>query len=76
MPKDRVPLHRGRLVQRARLPRGVCGHTHGREEAVRLGVERFEEGRDVEAVDEERAAARAVRVGEQVEELQAAGIGL
>lgn len=43
---------------------------------VRFGVEGFEEGGDVEAVDEEGAAACAAGVREEVEELEAAGIGL
>jgi hypothetical protein len=54
----------------------VCGDGDGGEEVVRLGVEGFEEGGDVEAVDEEGAAAGAACVREEVEELEAAGVGL
>lgn len=54
----------------------MCGHGNGGKEVVGVGVEGFEEGGDVEAVDEEGAAACAFGVREEVEELQAAGVGL
>lgn len=49
---------------------------NGREGVEGIGVEFFEEGRDVEAVDEQCCTAMAVSVLEEMEELEATGIGL
>ena len=47
-----------------------------RQRVVCLGMQFFEDGRDVEAVDEEGRAAGAACVLEEMEELQAAWVGL
>lgn len=62
--------------QRARLACGVGGHAHACEERVHVGVQLLQDGRDVEPVDEQRCAARAVCVREEVEQLQTAGVSL
>ena len=71
-----IPRLRIRCVQGARLARRVRRDGDAREEGMRVGVEFFHDGGGVEAVDEEGLAACAVCVGEEVEELEAAGVGL
>ena len=64
------------LVERVFFAGGVRGDGDGGEQVVDVGVQLFEDRGDVEAVDEERRAACAVGVREEMEELDAAGIGL
>ena len=74
--QHRIRAVRTERVHGPRLARGVRGHADAREGRVDLGVQLFEDGGDVEAVDEEGGAAAAFGVGEEVEELEAAGVGL
>ena len=74
--EHRIPRLRIRGVQSAGLARRVRRDGDAREEGVGVGVELFHDGGGVEAVDEEGLAACAVCVGEEVEELEAAGVGL
>lgn len=63
-------------VQVPRFACGMVGNWDCGKEAVCVWVEIAEDGGDVEAVDEEGDAACAACVLEQVEKLDAAGIGL
>ena len=64
------------LVERVFFAGGVRGDGDGGEQVVDVGVQLFEDRGDVEAVNEERRPACAVGVREEMEELDAAGIGL
>ena len=63
-------------VYRVELACGVCRNADAGEGVICLRVELLEDGRDVEAVDEQRGAAGPVLVREEMEELQADRIRL
>jgi hypothetical protein len=71
-----IPRRGARAVERAGFACGVCRDLHLGQECICIGVEFLEDRRDVEAIDEEGGAARAVRVREEMEELEATWVGL
>lgn len=75
MPQHRR-LARVRRVQRLRLASSMRWNGHCRQQLVRVRVQLLQDRGDVEAVDEQRRAARAAAVLEQMEKLQATGVGL
>jgi hypothetical protein len=64
-----------RLDRNAFIARSMSMYIRGSQDLVRLGVLLLQVARDLEAVDEERGAACAASVLEEVESLEACGVG-
>ena len=76
MPQDGKPRCRVRRVDCRGFPRSVPVHMHSRQERICIRVKLLKDGRGIEPVNEERRAAGAVRMREEVKDLQAAGVCL